>query len=566
MRYFLLLSAVITWMSCNDTTAPIDMIIYNANIYTVDDPSDSYTAISIYDGKIVDLGKDTDILAKKNENTELLDANGAFLMPGFIEGHGHFSGLGMSLIQLNFLESKSWEEIVEMVAEKVKSTPKGEWILGRGWHQEKWDSIPLNSIHGYPTHNELSRISPDHPVVLTHASGHSLFANAKAMKEAGISKESSVPVGGEVVRDNNGRAIGVFEERAMQLIREKLKEYQAGLSQEELKAEWMKAIMVAQNECLENGITTFQDAGSKFIELEAYRDLAESGKLDHRLWVMMRHTAKEMEGNVAKHRVIGAGDNYYTCRAIKTEVDGALGSFGAWLLKPYNDKPNFHGQNTTPISEVENIAKLALDNDMQLCVHAIGDRANREVLDIIDTMKVGTDLRWRMEHAQHMHPDDIPRFKKLGVIASMQGIHCTSDAPFVEKRLGEERSKEGAYAWRSFLDAGVTIANGTDAPVEDVDPIKNFYASVTRKRIDNGMEFYTEQAMTREEAIHSYTLGNAYAGFEEDIKGSLVSGKFADLVILSKDLQKCTDQEILETKVLYTIVDGNIKYRAEEVK
>jgi len=230
--------------------------------------------------------------------------------------------------------------------------------------------------------------------------------------------------------------------------------------------------------------------------LTKYRQLAEEGKLDHRLWAMMRHSSKEMQGNVAKHRVIGAGNNHFTCRAIKTEVDGALGAFGAWLLKPYNDKPDFHGQNTTPIHEVESIAQMALDNDMQLCVHAIGDRANREVLDIIDSLDIGTDLRWRMEHAQHMHPDDIPRFNELGVIASMQGIHCTSDAPFVEKRLGEQRAKEGAYAWRSFLDAGVIIANGTDAPVEDVDPIKNFYATVTRKRTDSGLEFFTEQRMT----------------------------------------------------------------------
>lgn len=560
MKLLTLVLLIVSLLSC-EPSEKASMIIYNAKIYTVSDPAASYTAIAIKDDKILELGHDLEILELEGENTEIIDAQGKFLMPGFIEGHGHFSGLGMSLINLNFIESKSWEEIVKMVEEKVKDTPQGEWILGRGWHQEKWDSIPLDNILNYPMHDMLSAISPDNPVVLIHASGHSLFANEAAMKESGVSKEMSSPIGGEIVRDRDGRAIGVFEERAMKVISEIFGEYQAELSQEEMEEEWMKAVELAQQECLVNGITSFQDAGSTFDELAKYRKLAEEGKLDHRLWAMMRHSSKEMEGNIAKHRVVGAGNNFFTCRAIKTEVDGALGVFGAWLLKPYNDKPDFHGQNTTPISEVETIANMALENDMQLCVHAIGDRANREVLDIIDSMDIGTDLRWRMEHAQHMHPEDIPRFNELGVIASMQGIHCTSDAPFVEKRLGEQRSKEGAYAWRSFLDAGVVIANGTDAPVEDVNPIINFYATVTRKRVDNGMEFFTEQSMTREEAIFSYTAGNAYAAFEEEIKGTLEEGKLADIVILSNDLQSCSDEDILKTKVLYTIVGGKVKYK-----
>ncbi len=560
MKFLLFFIPTIIIFSCQ-SSEKATMIIHNARIYTVSNTSVSHTAIAIKEDVIIALGQDEDVLALRSDNTEVIDARGNFLMPGFIEGHGHFSGLGMSLINLNFLESKSWEEIVKIVEEKVKDTPEGEWILGRGWHQEKWDSIPLNNIHNYPMHDLLSAISPNNPVVLTHASGHSLFANKAAMEASGVSKEMSSPLGGEIVRDRDGRAIGVFEERAMQIIRNILKDYQAGLSQEDLEAEWMSAVELAQQECLSNGITSFQDAGSKFVELTKYRQLAEEGKLDHRLWAMMRHSSKAMKGNVSKHRVIGAGNNFFTCRAIKTEVDGALGSFGAWLLKPYSDKPDFHGQNTTPISEVETIAAMALENDMQLCVHAIGDRANREVLDIIDSLNVGTDLRWRMEHAQHMHPEDILRFNELGVIASMQGIHCTSDAPFVVKRLGEQRSKEGAYAWRSFLDAGVIIANGTDAPVEDVDPIKNFYATVTRKRVDNGLEFYEEQSMTREEAIYSYTSGNAYAAFEEDIKGTLEKGKLADIVILSNNLQSCNEEDILGTKVLYTIVGGEVKYK-----
>ena len=288
------------------------------------------------------------------------------------------------------------------------------------------------------------------------------------------------------------------------------------------------------------------------------------GELDLRLWAMARHGSETLKGKVGNYRKIGVGGDFFTCRAIKSEVDGALGAFGAWLLEPYNDKPGFVGQNTTDIYEVKRIADIALDNDMQLCVHAIGDRANKVVVDLfeerITSKPEGSDLRWRMEHAQHLDTADIPRFAELNIIASMQGIHCTSDAPFVEKRLGYERAKYGAYPWRSLLDAGVVIANGTDAPVEDVDPIESFYASVTRKRIDNGFEFFPEQSMSREEAVYSYTPGNAYAAFEEGIKGSIEKGKYADLVILSQDLINCTDDQILETKILSTIINGAVKY------
>lgn len=559
MKILIPLTAILLLVSCA-TEPDLDMIIYNANIYTVTDSPNSYTAIAVQGDKIAALGGD-ELKDRAGETTEMIDAKGQFLMPGLIEGHGHFEGVGRSLINLNFLNSRSWEEITAMVKEAAANTPKGEWIEGRGWHQEKWDSIPFNNIHSYPMHHELSKISPDHPVILRHASGHSLFANEAAMRIAGVNKEMPNPAGGEIVRDKDGEAIGVFEERAMSIIYNALAEYKDGLNQEELEREWHRAIELAEQECVENGITSFQDAGSSFRDLERYEQLAKDGKLDMRLWAMLRHSSEEMKGKIAPVRKIGVGNNFYTCRAIKTEVDGALGAFGAWLIKPYNDKPNFHGQNTTPISEVATIAGQAMRNDMQLCVHAIGDKANRVVLDIVDSLNIPANKRWRMEHAQHMHPDDIPRFKELGMIASMQGIHCTSDAPFVAKRLGEQRAKEGAYAWRSFLDAGVVIANGTDAPVEDIDPVKNFYASVTRKRTDTGLEFFTEQKMTREEAIYSYTLGNAYAAFEEDIKGSLEVGKLADIVILSEDWSKCADEAILDTKILYTIVGGEIKYK-----
>ncbi len=545
-----------------------DTLLINGNIYTVDTLQPRAEALAIRSGRILEVGTTEAVQKYKGDSTEVIDLAGRFLMPGFIEGHGHFSGLGYSLINLNFLTTKSWEEIVDMVAKAAEQAEPGEWIVGRGWHQEKWTETPTPSVLGYPYHDALSAVSAENPVMLRHASGHSLFANAKAMELAGVTAETPDPSGGEVVRDSRGKAIGVFEERAMSLINAAYDDYRAGLSAEAKTKEWYRAIELAEEECLKKGVTSFQDAGSKYFELERYEQMAEAGELDLRLWAMVRHSHDEMKDNLEGYPKIDIGNHYFTCRAIKSEVDGALGAFGAWLLRAYNDKKGFTGQNTTPIPEVKNIAKLAMDNDMQMCVHAIGDRANRVVLNIYEeqfkAQPEKEDLRWRIEHAQHLDTADIPRFREMGIIASMQGIHCTSDAPFVEKRLGRERSRLGAYPWRSLLDEGVIIANGTDAPVEDVDPLLSFYASVTRKRADNGFEFFPEQRMTREEAIHSYTLGNAYAGFEEDFKGSVTKGKAADFVVLSHDLVDCTDEEILESKVLMTMVDGQVRYQAEE--
>ncbi|NRB47749.1 MAG: amidohydrolase [Saprospiraceae bacterium] len=544
-----------------------DTVFINGNFYTVNADQPTAQAIAVQDGRIMKVGSTADIELLKGESTEVIDLEGQFAMPGLIEGHGHFSGLGQSMLNLNFLKVKSWDEIVEMVAEAAKKAKPGEWITGRGWHQEKWLEALDRNVLGYPFHDKLSAVSPDNPVLLGHASGHGLFANAKAMELAGVSKETPNPSGGEIVRDSRGEAIGVFEERAQAIIRAAYQEYVNTLTDDQKKDNWIKGIEAAQKECLENGVTSFQDAGSSYQDIEWYQELAKEGDLNLRLWVMLRHSHDRMKDNMAGFPIINAGDNFFTCKAIKTEVDGALGAFGAWLLKSYNDKSEFHGQNTTPISEVEKIAKLAIDHNMQLCVHAIGDRANRVVLDIMEKNFAEnpdkTDLRWRIEHAQHLHPRDIARFSSLDVIASMQGIHCTSDAPFVVKRLGEQRAKEGAYPWRSLLDSGAKVANGTDAPVEDVNPFECLYASVTRKRVDTGLEFFPEQRMTRDEALYSYTLWNAYAGFEEQDKGSLEEGKLADIVVLSKDLTTCTDEEILETEVQMTIVGGEVKYSAD---
>lgn len=562
---FIYLLIICFFTACQSPKETADLLLLNGNVYTVDSAQSRAEAIAVKDGKILKVGSTTEIEKYRGDETEVIDLEGQFVMPGFIEGHGHFNGLGKSLINLNFLRSKSWGEIVDAVAERAKTAEPGEWIVGRGWHQEKWTEPLERQVLGYPYHDALSAVSPDNPVLLRHASGHGSFANAKAMELAGINAETPDPFGGEIVRDSRGEAIGMFEEKAQNLVGTVYNEYLATLSAEEKKKIWLREIAEAEAECLKKGITSFQDAGSSFQDIEWYQELAEAGELDLRLWVMLRVSSDAMEGRMAPFPIVDAGNQFFTCRAIKSAVDGALGAFGAWLLASYNDKTDFMGQNTVPIPEVKAKAQIAAENGMQFCVHAIGDRANRVVLNIYEEIfeenPEGKNWRWRIEHAQHLDTADIPRFKELGVIASMQGIHCTSDAPFVVKRLGEERARYGAYPWRSLLDAGVVIANGTDAPVEDVDPIESFYASVTRKRVDNGFEFFPEQRMTREEAIHSYTLGNAYAAFEEDQKGSLEPGKHADIVVLSKDLLTCADEEIMDTEVQMTFVGGELKYQ-----
>ena len=306
--------------------------------------------------------------------------------------------------------------------------------------------------------------------------------------------------------------------------------------------------------------------------VELLKSLAASDQLPVRLWVMIRDNNDRMRGRLPAYKMIGFGNNRLTCRALKRSIDGALGPHGAWLLAPYSDLPTSSGLNTATVESVSETAELAVKNGFQMCIHAIGDRANREVLDIFEqkfrNYPSATNRRWRVEHAQHLHPDDIARFGKLGVIASMQAVHCTSDAVFVPKRLGMKRSKEGAYVWKSLMKSGAIVTNGTDAPVESIDPFASLYASVTRKLAD-GVTFFPEQAMTREEALRSYTIDCAYAAFEENLKGSLVVGKLADVVVLSHNLIDCPDEDILKTKVEMTILGGKIAYTrpdAEESK
>ncbi len=550
------------------------LLLVNGNFFTADSLHPHVTAVAILDDRILAVGSDADIKKLAGDSIRVIDLQGAFAMPGFIEGHGHFSGLGQSLQNLNLLHTRSWQEITALVAEKAKNAPPGDWIEGRGWHQEKWTTSPGPTVNGYPYHDALSAAAPDNPVVLYHASGHGLVANEKAMQLAGISRETGDPVGGRIVRDARGNAVGVFEENAMNLIEKPFGDWKNRRSEAEKTAAFEKIVQLATQECLSRGITSFQDAGSDFWEIAQYRRLAEAGRLGLRLWAMIAQPKPSDLPKLAGFPRVGLGNGHFTVRAVKAYFDGALGSYGAWLLAPYTDKPDSYGQNTTPVDTIAAVAAACRQYGLQCCVHAIGDRANREVLNVFElAMGSGsgsssgqlavTGLRWRVEHAQHLDPQDIPRFRQLGVIASMQAIHCTSDAPFVVKRLGAERARAGAYAWRSLLDSGARLANGTDTPVEDVNPLPCLYASVTRKRADTGLEFFPGQKMTREEALLSYTLWNAYAAFEEKEKGSLTPGKYADIVVLSEDLLKCTPEEILQAQVLKTVVGGKVLFSGQ---
>jgi hypothetical protein len=336
------------------------------------------------------------------------------------------------------------------------------------------------------------------------------------------------------------------------------------MTDEERAAEARQVVELADQEVLSKGLTSVDDAGSGFGTIDLFKTMVDEGKIGVRLYVMARTSNEELAKHLDQYRMIGYGHDHLTVRAIKVVLDGALGSRSAWMLEPYSDLPSSTGVDDVPLDVVRETAKLAIDHDYQLCIHAIGDRANREVLNIYEeTFKAHPDktgLRWRDEHTQHLSPQDIPRFGQLGVIASMQGIHCTSDAPYVIARLGEKRAEEGAYVWQKLMKSGAMIANGTDAPVEDVDPIPNFYASVTRQP-KSGPPFFPDQKMTRMEALESYTINGAYAAFQENEKGSLVPGKLADVTVLSKDIMTIPDADILTTQVTYTIVGGKVLYK-----
>ncbi len=549
---------------CSEKKTPADLIIRGGTIYTVEEGNPVVEAVAVSGDKIVFAGDLKDVSKYEGENTRIIDLQGKTMTPGFIEGHGHFMGLGYNELNLDLMSVTSYEELVEKVKEAVAKAQPGQWIVGRGWHQDKWTTKPEIMFKGFQTHQLLSSVSPNNPVFLRHASGHAGFANAKAMQIAGVNQlsveklDKDLGEGGEIILDNLGNPTGIFNERAQGLIAQHIPE-----STEETDSQALQLAIAAS---LRNGITSFHDAGVSRENLQLFRKFKNENKLNTRLYVMLTGFDSELIYEWFKKGPEIDSSNLLTIRAIKLNCDGALGSRGAWLLEPYTDRPDFSGMATLSMDTVMKISREGLKYGFQVCSHAIGDRANKEILDryeiaFKDNPEV-KDHRFRIEHAQHLQPTDIPRFGKLGVIPAMQAIHLSSDRPWAIDRLGEKRIKEGAYMWQSLLKSGAKIVNGTDVPVEPINPIASFFASVTRQTLAGEPKggYEPEEKMTRVQALRSYTLDAAYGAFEEKIKGSIASGKLADFTVFSQDLMTVPDDKILSTEVSMTILGGKVLY------
>jgi predicted amidohydrolase YtcJ len=547
-----------------------DLVVLGGTIYTVNETQPVVEAVAVKGDTIIFAGSKKDVQKYIRDQTKLVDLDGKIMTPGFIDSHAHLMDIGYQAMKLDLSDVGSYEELVEKVQQAVKEAKPGEWILGGGWHQDKWEPRPTKMIKGFQTHDLLSSVSPDNPVFLDHASGHAAMANARAMEMAGLNQLSIerlqravVEEGGEIIRDELGNPTGIFNERAVKLITRHIPE-----NTEEMDT---KALDLALQICLKNGITSFHDAGTTREHLSLFRKFKEGNKLPVRLYVMLTGSDPDLIREWLNKKPEIDHDHLLTIRSIKLNCDGALGSRGAWLLEPYSDRPDFSGMATLPMDTVLKVSRAALRSGFQVCAHAIGDRANREILDryemaLHENPKAAKDHRFRIEHAQHLHPDDIGRFGTLGVIPAMQAIHMASDRPWAIERLGEKRIQEGAYMWQSLLRSGARLANGTDAPVEPLNPIPCFFASISRKTLKGQPPggYEPEERMTREQALRSYTLDAAYGAFEESLKGSIEEGKLADFTVFSKDLMVVDETELLTTTVVLTIVGGKVMYQREE--
>ncbi|MFZ6012976.1 MAG: amidohydrolase [Bacteroidota bacterium] len=555
--------------SCQPKEKPADLIILGGKIYTMQEQRPVVEAVAIQGDKIALAGTEAEVRKLMGDNTQVIDLKGKTMTPGFIEGHGHIMGVGYNELDLDLMDVKSYDEMVERVKDAVGKAKPGQWILGRGWHQDKWDRKPEKMVKGFQTHEPLSAVSPNNPVFLRHASGHAAMANAKAMEIAGVNQLSKEKIpnnreqeGGEVIVDQLGNPTGIFNERAMTLIARHIPENSPERD--------VQALELAIKACQENGLTGFHDAGASRSGISLFKQFKEQGKLDLRLYVMVTGWDRDLVHEWFRRGPEIDSAHLLTIRSIKLNCDGALGSRGAWLSEPYSDRPDTYGMPTLSMDTVLETSRKALKSGFQVCSHAIGDRANHEILDryekaFKENPAGAKDHRFRIEHAQHIQPSDLQRFGSLGVVPAMQAIHMSSDRPWAIERLGEKRIKEGAYMWQTLLRSGAHIVNGTDAPVEPLNPIACFYASVTRKTLLGQPEggYEAEQKMTREQALKSYTLDAAYGAFEEKIKGSIEAGKLADFTVFNQDLMTVPEEEILKTKVVMTILGGKVVFQPE---
>jgi predicted amidohydrolase YtcJ len=539
--------------------APADLVLTNGRIYTVDNARPLVSALAVGGGRILFTGSDAEARVLANPSTRIIDLHGATVVPGIIDAHAHLVGLGEMLRQVNLAGSTSYPEVIDRVSAWAKEVSPGEWVVGRGWDQTRW------SGREFPTHEALSRAFPNNPIVLERIDGHALLANAKAMELAHITPATAEPTGGRIVRLASGSPSGVFIDNAMSLIARAI----PAATREQTR----KGILAAIDECNRWGVTGIHDPGEGAETIAINEELAKAGNYNLRNYVMISDPGEPSSAAALSNPYLRRGpqsalyDGHLWIRAIKLYADGALGSRGAALLAPYSDDPTNSGLLVSPPAHIRAWAEAALRRGFQVNVHAIGDRGNRIVLDAFDsalrTVPVA-DHRFRIEHAQVVSLQDIPRFARLGVIPSMQATHQTSDMRWAESRVGPERIR-GAYAWRSLLNTGVVIPNGTDFPVEEVNPLLGFHAAVTRQDPANSPAggWYPEQRMTREEALESMTIWPAYAGFQESMLGSLTKGKYADFVVLDRDIMRVPDNEILATRVISTWIGGKRVYEAK---
>ena len=537
-------------------TSAADLIL-SGTIYTADDEAPIVEAVIIRDGRFHYVGTLEGALEGVAKDYQRVELGSRIAYPGFIESHGHLSSLGEAITNLDLNGVDSYQTIVGMVADAAAKAAPGQVIKGRGWHQSKWDSQPKTTVDGFPTHRSLSEVSPNNPVFLGHANGHSALINQAAMDTLNISYSTTTPVGGVIVKDAKGNPTGILHENAVDLAYPLI-----ALSVDSAKT----AILAAQDHAFRWGITNFHDAGAGATDIEAQRQLDASRDLKLRVYTMVSAQDEALADYwLSRPPLIADEDSRLTIRSFKAVMDGALGSRTAWLHAPYTDDPGTSGVQTFDEGRLLEIMEKSTEYGWQINTHAIGDKANTVVLDAIASAGLkDRDHRARIEHSQHLIPTDVQRFADLGVIASIQTIHMSSDRPWAIDRLGKERIEAGAYVWRDLLDAGVHLANGTDVPVEPINPIANFYAAVARKTLQGTPEggFELKQRMTREETLKSMTIWNAFAAFEERDLGSIELGKRADITVLDTDIMSVGESDILNADVAMTIVAGEIVYQA----
>jgi hypothetical protein len=521
-------------------------------VYTVHAAQPAAEAVAVRGDRIVLVGSSEAALEMRGAETRVIDAQGATLVPGLQDAHGHFTGLGASLQILPLRGTTSYEQIVERVRARAATTRPGQWIQGRGWDQNDWQATD------WPHHRALTDASPGNPVYLARVDGHAALVNEAALDAAGISRDTEDPPGGRIIRDAEGHPTGVLIDAAQRLV--------ASMIPEVTDAQLEEQILLADAEALRLGLTMVHDAGATPRTVEAYKRLIDAGTLKTRLYVMLRGPLSMLEPEFRKGPLIAYGGNRLAVRAIKIGADGALGSRGAALLEPYSDEPGTSGFMTTPPDEIYALTAAASRAGFQTSIHAIGDRANRVVMDVFERVQRDVpgsrELRMRNEHAQILDAEEIPRFATLNVIASIQPTHATSDMPWAPARIGLERIQEGAYAWRRLLASGVVLAGGSDFPVEEPNPMLGFYAAVTRQdpagRPSGG--WTPDQRLTREETLRSFTWGASYAAHAEKDLGSLETGKLADMVLLDRDVTTVEAKQILATEAIATIIGGEVVY------